>query len=540
MRYQKGVALAVFSVSLLASPYGAQAASAVPEPGIKLPTVDSGAKLSGTDAVSKVSGQTGEFYLHKIVVETGEVSFKEADIEAITQPYTKQTTNMAKLNAMTEEITRYLHRHGYPAATAYIPEQEIIRSTLQVRIMPGKLGKVNINNKSALSDKVVTRLLKGLRPGDKITSKKMETALYNINDLAGVTAAGLLSPGADVGSSDLTVTIKDGDRAQTLLYAENYGNRNTGRYRYGLQETLSNLSRHGDMLRIGTLISNKDLRNYYAGYETNVGRSGSTVGISLSHMNYETGLEAFGMNGKADTISLYGKTPLFHTARHFLAVTYGYDYRRLRDEISRAGWDSERHSHAVHVGLTGLERKQGSALGYDITVTQGTLGLDSDHARFLNALSHFSGAFTKLNWRLNAVQDLGHRFDVLVKAQGQFANKNLDSSERMYLGGAQGVRAYPQGEGSGDQGVMGTVELRYHTKLPGLSLSMYLDGGEVKHQKEVAGSTSLTGWGVGVTYSRPNDWFARFDYARRIGGPDNLGQDAKAKGRMWFIAGKIF
>ena len=312
MRYQKGVALAVFSVSLLASPYGAQANSAVPEPGIKLPAVDSGAKLSGTDAASKLSGQAGEFYLHKIMVEKGEVSFKEADIEAIIRPYAKQTTNMAKLNAMTEEITRYLHRHGYPAATAYIPEQEITRSTLKVRILPGKLGKVNVNNRSSLSDKVVTRLLKGLKPGDMITSKKMETALYNINGLAGVTAAGLLSPGTDVGSSDLTVTIKDGDRSQTLLYAENYGNKNTGRYRYGLQETLNDLSKHGDMLRIGTLISNKDLRNYYAGYETNVGRSGSTVGLSVSRMNYETGLEAWGMEGKADTISLYGKAVFSH------------------------------------------------------------------------------------------------------------------------------------------------------------------------------------------------------------------------------------
>ena len=47
----------------------------------------------------------------------------------------------------------------------------------------------------------------------------------------------------------------------------------------------------------------------------------------------------------------------------------------------------------------------------------------------------------------------------------------------MYLGGANGVRAYPQGEGSGDEGVLGTLELRYHTNLPGLILSTYFDAG---------------------------------------------------------------
>jgi hypothetical protein len=51
---------------------------------------------------------------------------------------------------------------------------------------------------------------------------------------------------------------------------------------------------------------------------------------------------------------------------------------------------------------------------------------------------------------------------------------------------------------------------------------------------------TLKGWGVGLSYTKPNDWFARLDYARRIGGDPNLSEKAKANGRVWFMLGKIW
>ena len=128
----------------------------------------------------------------------------------------------------------------------------------------------------------------------------------------------------------------------------------------------------------------------------------------------------------------------------------------------------------------------------------------------------------------------------MLKLSGQKAANNLDSSEHIYLGGARGVRAYPQGEGSGDEGIMGTLELRYHTPVKGLTLSTYFDAGHVRVEKSEGDSMTLKGWGLGVSYSKPNDWFARFDYARRIGSDVNMSDDAKSRQRMWFIAGKVF
>jgi hypothetical protein len=150
------------------------------------------------------------------------------------------------------------------------------------------------------------------------------------------------------------------------------------------------------------------------------------------------------------------------------------------------------------------------------------------------------GAFSKGTFDLTTVQKLGGPFDVMLKLSGQIAGCNLDSSEHIYLGGARGVRAYPQGEASGDEGLLGTLELRYHTPVKGLVLSTYFDAGHVRIEKDDHGSMTLKGWGIGLSYTKPNDWFARFDYARRIGSDDKMTEDARSRQRMWFIAGKVF
>ena len=85
------------------------------------------------------------------------------------------------------------------------------------------------------------------------------------------------------------------------------------------------------------------------------------------------------------------------------------------------------------------------------------------------------------------------------------------------------------------------MELRYHTHVPGLVLSSYLDGGHVKLSRDgESGGETLKGWGLGISYSQPGNWFARFDYARRIGGDDNMSTNAQDRGRMWSLLGKVF
>ncbi|MBR2214291.1 MAG: ShlB/FhaC/HecB family hemolysin secretion/activation protein, partial [Selenomonadaceae bacterium] len=363
----------------------------------------------------------------------------------------------------------------------------------------------------------------------------------NLKDIPGVNVNGVISPGTGQGESNLRVDLQKDTAGTYVIYAENYGSKAAGRYRYGLQADWKNLGGTGARLNVGGLISNSNQRGFNIAYETPVGHSMTTLGIGYSHSDYELGSvwSELGVEGKSDTVSLYGKTPLDNRSFRSANLVYGVNYRKLKDEFN--GWDiGDRHSYSFNVGLEGTGRTARNALQYNLSLVTGNVIPDSDIADTIGTQGDTKGHFTKGTFDLTGVQQLSDSFDLMVKLSGQMAGHNLDSSEHIYLGGARGVRAYPQGEASGDAGLLGTVELRYHTKLPGLTLSLYYDAGNVKTDKNGNDSTTLKGCGIGVTYSKPNDWFARFDYARRIGFDEGLSDDADSRQRMWFLLGKMF
>ena len=483
------------------------------------------------------------FRLSHIEVEQDGTQLAAAALDERTAPYLRRAISEADINALLAELTNYARSHGYPAAAAYLPPQSNADGTLSIRILAGRYGKIKIENSAAISDAKIKRLAHALKEGAPIEGKPLETALYNIAALGGIEAAGVLSPGADFGTSDLTIRVKDGKRRSYVLYSENYGSETSGRYRFGVQGTFENLTKSGDRLNLGVTLSNKDLHNYSISYSHPVGADGTVLGLGVSRMDYELSgaFRRLGAEGAADTLSIFGTTPLWRTSKSSLVLSYGWDRRRLKDEYKAVGMELEKHSSTFRLGLKGEERQGRTALTYDLTAYAGRVTPDSDWARIQMRRADTEGSFTKGVLNFNLRHEISDRWNISLKAQAQKAGANLDSSEELYLGGASGVRAYPQGEASGDNGYLTNLELSYRTNVPNLVLSTYFDMGRVQYANDgIGGSEMLKGWGIGVSYSRPGDYFVRLDWARRIGLPDNASEDAKAKNRLWFMVGKVW
>jgi hemolysin activation/secretion protein len=102
------------------------------------------------------------------------------------------------------------------------------------------------------------------------------------------------------------------------------------------------------------------------------------------------------------------------------------------------------------------------------------------------------------------MQSLPHSFSLFGRVGGQWAGGNLDSSEKMSLGGSGGVRAYPNGEALGDLGWMAQLELR--KTIGKYAPYVFVDAGGVQlNQSPAAGqdnSRNLGGGGVGLRYQR--------------------------------------
>ncbi len=554
---EKKIARALGACLILGALQGsALAAPSLSQPGEDIAAQEPRPEAEVLDETPRGDNQADavHFKVENFRLEAPDLYLDKEPLVKILQDGMGEDKTLNDLNETIRKITGYCRQHGYPAAAAYLPAQTSTDGVVILRVIPGRYGEVKIDNQSKLKERVIQGFLNGLtkEKGKIIRTEDLETTLFSLSDASGNKAVGVLSPGAEFGTSDLTVRIEKGKSTNTILYVENYGSKNTGRYRYGLQHSMYDVGGTGARINVGTLISNNHLHNYYANYEALIGHGGTTLGLGYSRMDYQVGgaLGSIGAEGTADTISLFGHRPIYHLHDRQFNVNYGLDFRKLKDEIKSFGFNTKKHSTNVHVGVDGFLRVEGLYFGYGLTARTGWLGADSDYGEQQIELAGTKGNYSKLELNATAVKRLGNMADLMVKASGQVASKNLDGSEEIYLGGANAIRAYPQGTGSGDEGILATAELRFYTPVKGLVFSTYYDTGFVKYNHggelymtrdgAVGSSIHLQGWGVGLSYTAPGDWFARLDYARRIGGSRMLTEEEKAKGRLWFMAGKIW
>ena len=459
----------------------------------------------------------------------------KAACEDLVADYVGQELTLSQLQQAADKVTAYLRKQGYTVATAFIPPQQIANGAVEIRVLLGNLGQVTVNNKSGLTDVVISSFIDRLHGGDAIKTNELETVLNNLNDLPGIRAAGMLKAGASVGSSDLEIIVADKKAVETILYADNHGGKYSGRYRYGFQTTLNDPGRIGDKFTVGGTLSNEDMRNYNFGYEMPISGNGSRLGISYSQMDYTLGdyFNLLDAVGKAKTFSIYGSTPLTNTSSSKLDLVYGYDNRQLQDEMRLFGYNAKKSSNAVHTGISGNSRGSSIYTGYSALYYWGQLTNEDFN-------SETEGSFHKLTGDVNHSRRLGNTVDLLLNFHSQLANKQLDGSEQFSLGGANGVRAYPQGEASGDSGYQTTAELRCNMPLPYLSLATFVDFGEVEQRGYDDRHRNLAGWGIGVQYAKAGDYYLRLDYARKLNGEAFQSEDKDKNGRLWFQAYKLF
>lgn len=484
---------------------------------------------------------------------TGATLFTEAELVAATGFTPGSELTLPELRNAAAEITRFYNSRGYVLAQAYLPPQDVVGGTVTLAVVEGRYGAIDLRNQSGVSDAVVGRLLNGLTPGAPVAIAPLERSLLLLSDVPGVVVHSTLSPGAAVGSSDLTVDLTRGRRISGSLEADNAGNRYTGAYRFGGSVNFHNPTGMGDLLSLRLLASTEGLAYGRAAWQAPLGEA--TVGVAWTHMQYDLGREfsALEAGGTADILSVFASYPLIRSRTANLYALASFDAKFLSDEIGLVSQVSDKEIRAVTFGLRGDSRDGFGGGGWNagsLSWTSGDLDIEDPFERAADAMTARShGGFNKLQYAVSRLQTVSGPLSVYGSLRGQVATSNLDASEKMELGGAYAVRAYPEGEAYGDEGYVATVEARlaldeWTRSLPGrFQLIGFVDAGEVDfaHDPWFPGPNHArrSGFGAGVVWSGPDDLFVRATYAHRLGaqavtsGPDD-------SGRAWFQIVKLF
>lgn len=499
-------------------------------------------------ADADVSADPGQRFLVKALRVEGAQGIAQAELQALVADMAGTEASLDELRQAAQRITRLYRERGYVVARAFLPAQEIRDGIVVIRVLEGSLNSTSIDNRSIVRQGVLEQIVRsqGLE-GQPLRAATTDRMLLLMADLPAMgDVSGSLRPGQRVGTSDLLVTAAAGRARDGEISVDNHGNRYTGQARLNGRVNFNSPLDIGDRLGLRATVTEEKLLFGQVAYDLPVNGDGLRAGASLSSSRYELGQEfaALDASGTARAATAYASYPVVRGLNQNIWLAGSAEYRVLRDDVKTTGSTTKKNARVASVEAYGDLADALGAGGYSTWRAAGTFGdlqIDTPAASAIDALGpNTAGGYRKLQVTVTRLQSIDPKTVVSVAAAGQLASKNLDSSEKFVLGGPYGVRAYPQGEGAGDEGWLVNVELRRYL-TPGLQASLFHDVGQVKFSDApyAVGRNKqlLRGSGVGLTA----EWAAftvRASVAWRHGEAAVTAPDHRA--RAWMAAGWRF
>ncbi len=511
------------------------------------PSSDSG--LTIKEPAAQQLPASDSFLVRQIEI-TGNTLLPALELRSLVQPSEGKMLNLASLQDLAAVITKRYQDHGYLLSRAYIPPQTLSLGSVRIAVLEALYGTVAISNTSRVSDALLKSYLRPLESGSPVTEDGLQRSLLLLSDVPGAVVNSTLAPGVDPGTTDLELSATPGAPDSGSFGLDNAGNRYTGRERLSAAVNDNDPLRRGDVLSLNAMTSGPDLTYGRLGYQALLADGeGTTVGGALSALYYRlgNGLSDLHAHGTAEVESLTLMQPLIRSIAGNLFAQFAFDAKQMRDETDASDIHTNRHTDALTMTLAGDRRDSSGISNMNLGLSVGNLAFDNQAAELANSsAARTAGTYAKYALSLARLQALSASNGLYFAVNGQAANKNLDSSEQLFLGGPNSVRAYDVGTIGGALGVLASVELRHNFGVSShgsWQTILFTDSGVVRIYRNVFATgdntAMLSGAGIGLDWDGGNGWTAAFAMAKSIGAVPTLVGDA-ASSRVWLEIHKAF
>ena len=532
----------------------------LPAPAVSPP---GGPRVVFPDAKPAASGDVSVRITPSAFRFTGNSLFSSEQLAGLLVSLVDQPTDLKGLTAAASTVASYYRSQGYLLTEAYLPEQAFTASggSVTIQIIEAKIGRASVELEGAgqgVSRVFVDELLAShLKAGDAVSEYALDKPVLLLRDLAGFDATATVEPGAELGEVNVRVAVKSKGRyVDGSVSLDNHGASAAGAVRGIANVSLNNLTGRGDVVSAsGQLSDQQGSHLLRLSYSLPVGGLGTRLGVSAARLNYSLGRQfaVLKASGSADVVGLSLSHPLLRGRDTNLYGQASYEEKRLLDQTANPVLTSEREISSIRLGLAGnfIDKLTGSTAlnAYAINTTFGNLKLDmADRVADEGPGGlQTAGLFNKFNFEYQRTQYIGRAASLHFTLQMQLASKNLNSAEKMALGGPSGVRSYPVGEGIGDSGTMFSLEYRY--QLPPsvsvmsepVSLLTFYDYGHIRFNQNGSGvpgaanTATLGAVGVGATLGRAGHFLIKTHLAWRTTNALPSTGDADRSPRAWLL-----
>lgn len=553
-----GALAAVISLALPGVTHAQQVPSSIPNAGLLLqqaPRQPATVRPSDLDLRmlhfrKRSVSDTHVFMVRRIRI-VGNTLLPDARLRSLVVGYEGKELTLSNLEDLANILSAAYLRAGYPLVRVYVPAQTLTGGVMKLAVVEARYGKVVLQNRSAVKDGPLRATLAPLQSGQPVSNHALERSLLLLSDIPGAQASSAIKPGDKSGTSDLVVDVTSAPRYTGTLGVDDYGNQFTGRARATGSFAVNGLLHEGDLLDFSAASSGGGMNYVQGGYRYLLNGQGTTLRAGVSSLHYHLGdqLASLDAYGSALVGSLTLTQPF---VRNTVGNLYGqleFDHKLLKDDIGLVGIDTDRLANVWIATLAGDERDAHGITNYNLGVSHGDIGYTNGLANLIDYITaRTQGSYNKYTFSLSRLQQLGSHNALYAGFTQQWASKNLDTSEQLFLGGSNTVRGYDVGVLAGSQGNLLTLEYRHDFAIHGVTglwqARLFGDTGRATVYKNRfergINSGRLSSAGLGLNWSGPHEWSASASLAKPIGHVPDILPNANTKTRLWVQVMKGF
>ncbi len=478
------------------------------------------------------AGAGPSFFVRRIEI-AGNSLFDDETLAPLVEINGGLEMTLGVLALYAQEVTSFYNSEGYILTRAFIPEQEIKDGVVQLKVVEGKVGAINVRGTKRLKSDDFVKRLESLREEEVLKEQTLERILLELNDLLGVQVRSVLKPGELPGTSDLVLEVTESRPYQISFDGDNFGSRFTGKNRFGLSATVGSLFKLGDQFSVRIVESDAKQHFIQPTYSIPVGNHGTSIRGSFTYSEFRLGrsVAALEAGGSALIYDIGVNQVLKRNRTTRISANGGLEFRNYQNRQFVPTADTTTSDDRLgdfYIGLGGnvSDSYRGNTyfnIRSQFGFTEGSLNgvLDS------RARGRGNGTVVTADVaRYQGTNVLNSYF--FMKAEGQVASDRVLSPDQISIGGFGTVRGYPLAEFSGDNGYVFSLEyvlpVPYKSKIGSgkltldqvMSFVFFLDHARVlvldKQPGEKDKSLSGAGGGfrINVPKSKSNELSASF------------------------------
>ena len=411
--------------------------------------------------------QETAFTIQSFSIE-GNTLFPGKDLQEVLREYLGPGKTAADVEKARNVLEEFYHDRGYPAVLVNIPEQTVQEGIIRLQVIESKIGRIRVTGNRFFTEDKILRGLPSLVPGRILYVPDVQRDLERMSRGQDIKVSPVLSPGRELGTTDVEVKVEDRFPLHGSLELNNRGTHDTTDLRLNAAIGYYNLWQRDHSFSVQYQMSPQDLDevkalalSYVLPNPWIVDHQVAFYGIrSDSETAFGTGFQVVG-RGQIYGIRYALPLPPYDLYVHNL--TLGLDYKDIEE---RLGFQTAGGETTTPVRYLPFALAYSSSLQGQSGLTRFNAGLNmnfrhvvTDEEQFATKRFEARGNYIYLTGAIERLQKLPVSMGLFVKLDGQISDQPLVSSEQYAAGGMQSVRGYKEIEALGDDAFHTTIEL---------------------------------------------------------------------------------